>query len=1128
MTNDLQKASPTERVARFQSISAGLYWRALQDIPEFAITEGMVLLIESIRYVENAPHTIIVRAHPDNYEKRKKVVETDGEGRTVERTITCKTHRFLTEDFLAKFEFEPDHEAIRADEVARIQGEITALQVEMTEAQTNPAILEKAVEDALREDAEKAAAKDEASEDDAEPATTNLPALPDNALATAATGTLAEVIGSGITEATVGALKGAAEKEHRIATIKSDWLQSKTGQIATKIQAMTPYYQEQAAAALARTEDVREYVDKLMKGIESLDLYTGKDVHVDTICEGASAPASEPLTCVQAKLSMEEELAIWQDLDEHFDHRDQERFFKTLAEQPSLVQQVFPTERCIVLMHTTSRLIDYGDPITSNAHNRENRKVFLMVRDGANIYRVVSSVESHLNAGRLFPSKDENDRIFRGIDGSRITLQDVTYTDRLARHESAVLHYKRFLILLCGLDHRLQLFGPFYEGPQDFTFVTAEFQEKHIRFIHDDDGEGMLPAEQRPSFESYIKSLNSAMQSGSRVLCIWDALMNPKTAPSCCFPYSYGRDNGYDWQYKPDSDHDICIVQRSGQDLFVKIEVSGHTRDYRERTFDAKVTVRFGPRAERRYFGDEYEHNTLPFLCLDLADPDLLEWYIHNRKTRKFHLSYIKTFKRAVAALRADRTKEAGTRARMMAAITDNNIASDTQAGSIIDQSVAAWRASNRGADLPDFDNDEGTPRQWKALLDQMYLLAGAGEERAEAILRYASEHDLDPLRISLSGNGVMLLYVAPSAAERDDRAEPFIWVRRLMTKAAKDGVSVTSERWATLEANPPGETVIREFDGASEWIGKTSAFTTPMQKADALSRAEGFVERLTPFTSAGSAHARQYDLELWDEVRDRQMENSKYVTKPSIAIPMGLTVKDGEAYYVCVATGTPVGMLYRHADGPFIEEARDLYVGVYRNKASSRNSFEAEIDKGQWQVVLVPVQTFTKDHFAIYLDSDAISHWDNPRKDQFDPRLTGMLKSLTKDRTVWLAPQATTENGDLIADQMLGLELPADHAPVQLYEVTITKRGTGFDVISWIDIIPNGLDYRPQAPDSYGMRSHGLGHYLNLREGEQAVSERLSQREGIVRVEAPDLPFPLPEITDGVTRIYFQKEETK
>ena len=1123
MMNNLQEVGSTQRIARFQSISAGYYWRALHDIPEHAITKDMVLLIESIRYVDDAPHTIIVRAHPLNYGKWVDVRITEDDGSRKNTSVYCKTHRFLTEDFLDKFEYEPDHEEIRRSEIGRIQSDITELQSDLARAQSDPTLLTQVVNEELRKDAEKAA-KDAKDTDNENSSVKNLPVLPEDVLSVAATGSLAQVIGSGITEAKVGALKGAAEQEHRVATIKSSWLQAKTDKISEKIQAMTPFYGELAAAALARTEDVREHVNKLMKGIKSLDLYTGKDVHVDTICKGKSAPASEPLTCVQRRLSMEEELAIWEDLDADFDHHDQQLFFDALAKHPELVDQVFPAARCILLMNTTTRLVDYGnDTLTNAVHNRENRRVFLMVRDGANIYRVVSSVESHLDAGRLFPSKDDSDRRFRGLDGTRITLQDVAYTDHLARHEDHVLHYKRFLILLCGLDHRLQLFGTFYDGPRDFSFVTTEFQDRNIRFIHDDDGEGMLPEEERPSFESYVNTLNNAMQSGSRVLCIWSALMRPETAPSCCLPYRFGSSSGYDWKYRPENPHDVCIVQRNRQDLVVKISVSGDTFHFKRRSFEAKVRLRSAMRPERYHRG-----NMLCFLCLDLADPDKLEWYIHNRKTRKFHLSYIKTFKRAVAILRADQARERRTRDRMLAALTEHGIATSRQAGSIIDQSIAAWRASNRGADLPDFEAGEGTTRQWKSLLNQMHLLAGAGEERAQAILRYASNNDLEPLRLSIGGNGVMLLYAAPSAAERDDRAEPFVWVRRYMTKASKGGVSVTSERWARLEQNPPGETVVREFDGAKDWIGRTSVFTTPMQKAAVLSRADGFAEWLTPFTKAGNAIARELELDLWNQAREQSM--SRYVPNLSIAVPLGVIVKDGDANYICVGTNSPVGMLCRDARPSFIDEARDLYVRRYANKGAARKRFESELSEAKWKLATLPLSEFAGNHQTIYHDRDVVSGWHSREfwrgadDDQFDPRLTSSLDVLRAKHDLWITPQAITAEGELLVDAMLGLDVPDNFAPVTLREVTVYARGSSSPALAWFDIIPRGFeDYEIDIPDAYRIKYFTAGRHLNAEAALEAVSERLADQPFMERTDTPQAPFPLPDGPKDVTRVYFQ-----
>ena len=48
-----------------------------------------------------------------------------------------------------------------------------------------------------------------------------------------------------------------------------------------------------------------------MDGIKSLDLYIGKDVVVNTIREGESAPPHIPLTFVQRKLAVDEETAVF-------------------------------------------------------------------------------------------------------------------------------------------------------------------------------------------------------------------------------------------------------------------------------------------------------------------------------------------------------------------------------------------------------------------------------------------------------------------------------------------------------------------------------------------------------------------------------------------------------------------------------------------------------------------------------------------------------------------------------------------------------------------------------------------------------------------------------------------------
>ncbi|MCM6361156.1 hypothetical protein M4C05_25155 [Klebsiella pneumoniae] len=58
-----------ERLHKFHSLKGGQYWRAKIAIPEQCIEQDDVLLIESLRWVDNALHTVILRTHPSKFGK---------------------------------------------------------------------------------------------------------------------------------------------------------------------------------------------------------------------------------------------------------------------------------------------------------------------------------------------------------------------------------------------------------------------------------------------------------------------------------------------------------------------------------------------------------------------------------------------------------------------------------------------------------------------------------------------------------------------------------------------------------------------------------------------------------------------------------------------------------------------------------------------------------------------------------------------------------------------------------------------------------------------------------------------------------------------------------------------------
>lgn len=1145
-------------MARFQALQAGQYWRALDAIAEEGIDAGTVLLIESLRWVDDQPHTIILRAHPSKIGRRVdlKIPQKDGSTRTVH--FTYDEHRFLLNDFLAAFEFEPDHQSIRSAEVREVQNRINALQAELVETQVSPALLANVVEDGLRQQAAERArnASQEGKDGDAvdadadQPATTALervtPVL-DSGIVSLATGTIADALGTGITSDTVAAMKVAAKREHQIATIKAQWIQSKTTEIANAIHEMTPYYKEQAAAALAQTEDVRNYVAKLLQGIESLDLYVGKDVEVLTIREGVHAPKDMHLTLVQAKKVAEEELAVWLDLDKWFDFEKLDLFFAALRQHDGLVDQIFPTERCVLVMATTRRQIDYGDPHANLARNAENKKVFLLVRNGMNIHQVCSPVTSHMGAARLFPTKNDQDKIFRGMDGSKIKFEDVAYTDHLTKHETFALHYKRFLLLACGLDHRLKLFGDFYDGPQSLHFVSMGFQDQYCRFLHDDDSSWLLPGEDRPSVEDWIKEKNKHVRSGARVLCKWHSLMNPDTAPGACKPYSRGA--GFDRQYEPNSKTGLAIVWKDGKAFCVDVEVTGYPRrGFEPRTFNSKVTL-------SNYRRNSWGEDDTAFLCLDAVEPEELRWYIHHRGSRSNHLAFIRFFKQALAYVQAERAEEQDTRERMALALAEGHIADPAERGAIIGQAVVAWRAANRGKPLPKFEG-RTAPAAWKSLLDQMYMLAGEGKRRVAEVESFVrGSLGLAPLRLVLSGGAKLVVYAAPRPEECDDRLQPHAWVHRITVERGKTKIVEKSRRWVSLPPQAASETTLHEWEGGEEWARRRTVFTSLERKTQILTRAAEFMVDLKPFLSPMDEAEHHTQFTAWSQLRKRLMDRSEYVRNPRLAIPIGVVyyTHSGELNCLCVGSVFAHGLLGRLAPSEqATAQVREAFVKPYQRKWEARSSFDKALgDTDGWVLMEAPLALADNRH-GIYVHGDiGIDTQPLECRKPHQPLLADWWDNWKADHKTgarfWLADGVVDVDGRLALDALLGITLPEDYEPVRVREIRLSGEEALPKYHHWLDLCPGAYAPKEERSSFHGFsdpeltllvesvasgmkRGHSSTHqvYLTRQQARDAtVNRNDAQLMGpagsrvVPATELPDAP-PAPE---GYERWYVVSE---
>lgn len=1102
-----------DRLERFQALQAGQYWRAVQDIKEEGIENGTVLLIQSIRDVDNAAHTIILRAHPEKIGKSIYIEKTGDDGKTYRNYFKYGEHRFLVDDFLSKFEYEPDHQAVRQQELMRIQRKTGELQQELIASQSDPLYLQPVIDAEMK----KAVDTDGSS---------SLPMLPDEhqSAVMASMGSVASLMDDSLSEAKINGLKQAVQKEHQIATIKANWIQSKTAEIGETIQAMTPFFEEQAAAALAQTQDVRLFVDKLMKGIESLDLYIGKDVFVETLVKGESAAKDEPLTLVQRKLMMDEELAIWADVDEWFDFTKDEKFVESLNQNPSLVDQIFPAKRCVLVMAVTRRDVDYGDRWTNVVKNKENKKVFLLIRDGSNVHRVYSPVESHLGASKLFPSQADQDKIFenrtyafRGIDCSQIKFQDVAYTDKLAQHELFALHYKRFLILLCGLDHRLKLLGEFYDEPQSMDFVGMDFQEKYFRFISDDDESLNLPKTERLSFAKWMLEKNGYLKSGSRVLCKWQELMNPDTAPSACKDDSYNGRRSFYRQYSPKNDADIKIAYRDGESICVDVEVTGETREMETRTFNCKVNL-------SKFKGSGYDYTEFPYLCLDAVTADEINWYINNRDSRRNHIEFIRLFKVALKFVKAEMLEEHDARRRLVEALEEGNVAADVKAEELVQQAVMAWRSSNRGKALPKFDGGKNA-KEWKTLLDQLYALSGKQEDIADQVESFAVDLGYQPLRLVMTGNGRHVVYVAPKDEERDDRFEVHRFVHRIVLENGKRGIKEKSRRWVLLPAVSANETTLYAWSDEQAWIFKTPLFNTFEQKQKMLMPLGDFHARTAILRDPIDENVFGDIVYEWDALRKDMLERSKMVQNPYWVAPFGIYYSkiENAFFYICV--GMSSFHLFLRDKAP--DEHRrsvvhDYFVRVYRNKGHAEDLFRKDF---RLTILHINVNAYLKTglEFGLVESAYSVGTHDFIEETSLDARqLNWQIRN--PDVPHWI-PGGYTDNGRPLLDGVISGEQAKPLWVVQRYQRNRNNRHENLKFYSWYDIASSEAD----LPDEVDIFVKDEAVYFSSYDlAKNYISEKLKWDNKLELAKASDIADVL-QPSDGIERWYFvAKNEPK
>ena len=816
------------REAHATAVEPGHYWHCREDAEgirvkwedkTFNFRAGRMYLLTRLEYFDGKLHSVVLLDDPSN----------------------STESGLLTLDLLfGRFEPVDDRaaKAFRDKQIAEIQAEAADIQHEMMEAQTNPALMQEAITKGLKEwERELARERRRPEDDDAEPAKpqANLPAVSTNGRFD-----LTAAIDSKISSTDIEVFRHMAQREGKIAEIRGKWLTKKVEQLGSTLKQLTPFFSEHAAVGLARAHDALTLSKDVEKGLRSLRLYTGEGVEVVTLLTGESAPASEPLTLYQRKLFMDEEFAVWDDVERMFDYLKADKFFDAMAKNEALRNQLIPAQRGVVSMAVRRTDVKYavdsnGAAAAAEAANRANKALFLLVRDGGNWYQVFSDEPSHEMASRLFPTRNEMDQIFKGFDGEKIGFEDLRFTNRTNEFDRKSLAYKRFLILACGLDHSKKLFGQFYPEQEAMSFISMGFQANYMRFIADDDSDVML-GDNVGSVHALIEHNHGQLAAGCRVLVFGKEALQQEAAPGA---FNKGREtrNGgkhYSLIARPTEKAHLLTVCRDKGDLVVYLPV----RRINETTFRGRWEG-YQP-VERPEFNVRVALNKLSgdglgYLITDTLKAEELRPYIYSRRTRASHWDYLYGFKLAMKMLAVEEAVNSRTMDQLREAATVK-FGLAKQAAEIAAVSAAqSWRLKNATVEtLPARES-----AAFDALEFELAEVAYAFTHAVPAVQAAIEKLGGKVIRIMRGKKGVLVAYYEQPDAERDLRIHEWLWAgRRTFTPAGKPTKDAPETIWLR-RGRIVGETELvaypSNFEHTFNIRGNREKLTAFLDKADEM-----------------------------------------------------------------------------------------------------------------------------------------------------------------------------------------------------------------------------------------------------------------------------------------------------